>query len=140
MEAPPPTDDSASSSSSTTSTNPLDTNGDGVVSASEAAAGQFKALITDLSSALDSSGTGGLDSTQGDAFKSQFDSMIASLESAGSSGASSGSSSTGSDSSSSSPSSQGNGLDMSALASLMMKEYSQAAVNYAQTASVSLAA
>lgn len=126
MPPPPPPDD-ATSASSSTSTDPLDTNGDGTVSAEEKAAGQLADALSELFSAVDSDGDGKISKTEADSFKSTVDSAIDSLQSAGSS---SGSSTT--DGSSSNGSSQGSDasasrFDLTAFVNLVLKEYGQAA-------------
>lgn len=126
MPPPPPPDD-ASGSSSSTSTDPLDTNGDGTVSAEEKAAGQLADALSELFSAVDSDGDGKISKTEADSFKSTVDSAIDSLQSASSS-----SSNSTTDSSSSNGASQGSDgsssrFDLTAFVNLVLKEYGQAA-------------
>jgi hypothetical protein len=67
-----------SSSSTTTATDPLDTNGDGTVSAEERAAGAVKDMVQNLFKAMDSDGDQSINKTEFAAFKSKLDALFAS--------------------------------------------------------------
>lgn len=73
---PPPTQPANESDSSATSTDPLDTNEDGTVSAQERAAGELAELMQRLLSAADGNGDGTLNSTEADSFKRTLDSAL----------------------------------------------------------------
>ncbi len=140
---PPPPSDSASgsaSSSSTQANDPLDTDGDGVVSAQEQAAGDLKALMDALVSAMDTDGDKSISTSEIDSFTSQLEAALGSVASSQGTGSgsngSSGESSAGADSSSSRQQS----LDLSSLADLLLKSYGQTAANYSQAPNFSVAA
>lgn len=129
---PPPPPDSASgsgdssSSTSATSTDPLDTNGDGVVSAEELAAGELKDAMKDLFAAVDTNGDKSISKSEADNFKQKVDSVIQGLEGAGSSCASESQTSTSSDSSTN--------LTLSSFIDLVLKQYGQTAAASASSA------
>jgi Ca2+-binding EF-hand superfamily protein len=132
-------------SSSTAATDPLDTNGDGVVSAQERAAGALKDMVSSLLKAMDSNSDGNISKTEADSFQSQWQTALGTASLSGSSSAApSGSSSGPTSGDAQSPSSQGSGrgghLDATALARLVRQEYSQAAANAAPTPALSVAA
>ncbi len=140
---PPPPSDSASdsaSSSSTQANDPLDTDGDGVVSAQEQAAGDLKALMDALVSAMDTDGDKSISTSEIDSFTSQLEAALGSVASSQGTGSgsngSSGASSAGADSSTSRQQS----LDLSSLADLLLKSYGQTAANYSQAPNFSIAA
>jgi hypothetical protein len=72
---PPPPPDSDSSSSGT-STDPLDTNGDGTVSAQERAVGELKDFMSKLASTMDTNGDKTVSQTEADSFKSSLSSLV----------------------------------------------------------------
>ena len=113
-------------------TDALDGSDDDTVDSTEVAAGQFNDLVSSLGAALDNSSTGSLSAGQADAYKRQFDAAIASMSSA----------SSGSDSSSNSTTAaaQDRSFDMSALADLAMRRYTQNAASESQAAGLSVAA
>jgi hypothetical protein len=131
----PPPGAGASGTGTTESTDPLDTNGDGVVSAQEKAAGEINDLLKTLASAIDSNGDQSISDDEFDSFRSTLNAALQS---------GSASSSSSQASSSDSPGANGrprDGFGMSALTSLVNKAYADATANYAQAAaSVSLAA
>ena len=93
---PPASDDSSSSGSSTgtsatstASTDPLDTDGDGVVSARERTAGDLKELMKALMSAMDTDGDKTVSKSEAQTFKSQLDAAFDSAFSSQGAGASS---------------------------------------------------
>ncbi len=86
---PPPSGDSDATGSSTSSTDPLDTNGDGTVSAEERAAGAVKDMVKDLFAAMGSDGDESVSKSEFAAFKDKLDAMFGSASSTASSSASS---------------------------------------------------
>ena len=86
---PPPPGDSDTTGSSTSSTDPLDTNGDGTVSAEERAAGAVKDMVKDLFAAMDSDGDESVSKSEFAAFKEKLDAMFGSVSSTTSASASS---------------------------------------------------
>ena len=123
----PPPDSDSSGSTSTTATDPLDTNGDGVVSADELAAGQLKNAANDLFAAIDTNGDKSISKSEAETFKQNVDGAIQGMESAGSSSAS------GSQTSSSGDSSSNQAL--SSFIDLVLKQYSQTAAATASSGS-----
>ncbi len=125
----PPPAEGADGSGTSASTDPLDTNGDGTVSAQERAAGELQNLMKNLMSAIDTDGDKTVSKTEAAAFKSQlataFDSAIASMR-AGSSSAATSSGQTG--------------TDLTSPAKLVLQAYSKVAANASQTSALSLAA
>jgi Ca2+-binding EF-hand superfamily protein len=127
---------SGTSSTESTETDPLDTNGDGVVSASEQLAGDLQALVE----AMDGDGDGNIAKTEVETFLSQLQS--------GDSDSSSGSSTqidTSSDASSSTSNSAPRGghgrMDLAAMFSALVNEaYGQVSANGTSDTSISLAA
>jgi hypothetical protein len=124
--APPPAGGSgaqSAASSGDSSTDPLDTNGDGVVSAQERMVGELK----DLMSLADSDSNGDLSATEASSFSDQlsaaFDGVIQSMQTASSS-ASNGQAATSSGSQS--------GFSLAAFAEKVMKSYAQSANLLAQ--------
>lgn len=135
---PPPAASSSDSTggSSSAGTDPLDTDGDGVVSAQEQAAGDLKALMNALVSAMDTDGDKSVSRSEADTFMSQLQSAVDSSTSVQDA-----SSSTRDSSSSEDTSSGGQrNLDVAAFASLLVKTYSQAAANASQASTFSIAA
>jgi Ca2+-binding EF-hand superfamily protein len=94
----PPPPDASDSDSTSSSADPLDTNGDGTVSAQERMAGELKASLKDLLSAIDSDGDKKISKSEAETFKANLDTALSSLDSSGSSDSAS------SDTSSSTPS------------------------------------
>ena len=86
---PPPPGDSDTTGSSTSSTDPLDTNGDGTVSAEERAAGAVKDMVKDLFAAMDSDGDESVSKSEFAAFKEKLDAMFGGASSTTSASASS---------------------------------------------------
>ena len=86
---PPPSGDSDATGSSTSSTDPLDTNGDGTVSAEERAAGAVKDMVKNLFAAMDSDGDESVSKSEFAAFKDKLDAMFGSSSSSTSASASS---------------------------------------------------
>lgn len=121
---------STSGTSGSSSTDPLDTNGDGVVSPQERAAGEMKDLMNALVSSMDTDGDKKVSKDELDSFNTKLDQAFASSDTGN---ASSGS---GASSSSSSGSDQ-SGLDVAALTNRLLKAYSAMAADYAQSASFS---
>lgn len=117
---PPPADASASGSSK--ATDPLDTNGDGTVSAQERAAGELKDVLKSLMSAIDSDGDKQVSQSEAATFHTNLDAALSSL----------GSGAASSDTGSSGSASQQNCLSLSSLASLVLKQYTQTAANASQ--------
>jgi Ca2+-binding EF-hand superfamily protein len=78
---PPPSGDSDTTGSSTSSTDPLDTNGDGTVSAEERAAGAVKDMVKNLFTAMDSDGDEAVSKSEFAAFKDKLDAMFGSASS-----------------------------------------------------------
>jgi len=120
---------STSATSGSSSADPLDTNGDGVVSPEERAAGEMKDLMNTLVSAMDADGDKKVSKDEQDSFNVKLDQAFASSSSSGSSDSN--------DTSSSSSSSDQNGLDVAALTNRLLKAYSAMAADYAQSASFS---
>ena len=118
--------DNSSSTSSSTATDPLDTNGDGVVSAAERAAGDLKALLGDILGAADSNGDQKVTSREAEAFVQQLGTAI------GSSSTTTASSDTGTSGDSSA--SRDSGFSLGAFTALMLKQYEQASSGFAQQA------
>lgn len=67
---------STSSSSSSSSTDPLDTNGDGTVSAQERAAGALKEMLQSLAKAMDSDGDGSISKDEISSFTQKLTSAL----------------------------------------------------------------
>lgn len=74
MPPPPPPPAGSEASDGSASTDPLDTNGDGSVSAAERAAGELADLMKELASAMDSDGDAAVSASEIGSFKSQVDS------------------------------------------------------------------
>jgi len=125
---------SSGTSSTSASTDPLDANGDGTVSAQERAAGAMKDVMKALMAAADTDGDKKISKSEAQVFKSQVDTAVHTLSSGSSASGSSGGSDPGS--SSSDPMSSA----FTALASLVLKQYSQAAANSSQASTLSVAA
>jgi hypothetical protein len=142
MPPPPPPDgasaSSDSSSSSTSSTDPLDTNGDGVVSAEEAAAGALKDAVASLFAAADTDGDKSISKSEADTLKQKMDAVLEGLQSASTSSVQTASSSDSSSSTSRDAASQ----TLTAFIDLVRKQYGQAASASSATndASISLTA
>jgi hypothetical protein len=144
MPPPPPPDgasaSSDSSTSSTSSTDPLDTNGDGVVSAEEAAAGALKDAVASLFAAADTDGDKSISKSEADTLKQKMDAVLEGLQSASTSTSSvqTASSSDSSNSTSRDAASQ----TLTAFIDLVLKQYGQAASASSATndASISLTA
>ena len=127
MPPPPPPD--AAGSSSNGATDPLDTNGDGVVSAEEAAAGALKDAVASLFAAADTDGDKSISKSEADTLKQKMDAVLEGLQSASTSSTSGSSSSDSSSSSSRDAASQ----TLTAFIDLVLKQYGQTAA--ASTAS-----
>lgn len=115
---PPPPPDGASGSSAT---DPLDTNGDGTVSAEERAAGALNEAIANLFAAADTDGDKTISQTEADKLKATMDSVVQGLQ--GSSNTSNSSSSTG----------DAPGFSLTAFVDLVLKQYAQGAAAGAST-------
>jgi Ca2+-binding EF-hand superfamily protein len=126
-----------SAGDSSSATVPLDTNGDGVVSAQERAAGALKDMVGSLLKAMDGNGDGSISKSEADSFQSQLQTA---LGTAASSGRSAGATAGDAQSSSSQESGRSGRLDATLLARLVRQEYSQAAAHFASTATLSVAA
>jgi Ca2+-binding EF-hand superfamily protein len=131
---PPPPAGAASSgsassasgtSSSSSATDPLDTNGDGVVSAQERAAGEIAALMKTLVSAMDSDGDQSVSASEASSFGDKLGAALQTMASQQSTTASDSGSQAGSE-----PAARGGrGLDLTALSELVRREYGQAAAS-----------
>jgi hypothetical protein len=145
MPPPPPPPDGASassdSSSSTSSTDPLDTNGDCVVSAEEAAAGALKDAVASLFAAADTDGDKSISKSEADTLKQKMDAVLQGLQSTSTSSTSSVQTASSSDSSSSA-SRDAASQTLTAFIDLVLKQYGQAASATSATndASISLTA
>ena len=139
MPPPPPADSASggsdsSGTSSSGSTDPLDVNKDGVVSAQERAAGDVKAAMKALFAAVDTNGDKSVSKSEADNFKEKVDSVIQGLQSGSASSASQSDSASASSSDSSS-------LSMSSFIDMVMKQYGKtAAANATADTSLSVAA
>jgi hypothetical protein len=139
---PPPSGASSgsASSSSSDSTDPLDTDGNGVVSAQEQAAGDLKALMSALVSAIDTDGDKSVSQSEADTFKSQLEAAVDSARSSQGTGSASNGSTGDSATSADSSSSRQQSLDLSSIASLLIKSYGQTAANHSHAPTFSAAA
>lgn len=115
--------DQSAASSSDSSTDPLDTNGDGVVSAQERMVGELK----DLMKLADSDSNGELSATEASSFSDQlskaFDGVIQSMQ---------GASSSSSNGQAATSSGGGSGFSLAAFADKVMKSYAQSTSLLAQ--------
>ena len=131
---PPPPKDSASSDGSSTSTDPLDTNGDGVVSAQERMAGELSQVLQQAVKAGDSDGDGALSSSEvsdlSQKLSATLDQMLGKTQAASSS------SSAGSDTSQQSSSDDA----VKQLAQMLLRQYASPAMSWQDASTLSLAA
>jgi len=137
MPHPPPKDGEASdgSTSSSTSTDPLDTNGDGVVSAQERMAGELSQVLQQALNAGDADGDGSLSSSEISGLSSKLGTTLDSM--AGKTQVSSSSGSAGSDTSQ-----QSNASDdaVKQLAQMLLRQYAPPPMSWQDSSSLSLAA
>jgi Ca2+-binding EF-hand superfamily protein len=111
MPPPPPPADGASSASG--ATDPLDTNGDGTVSAEERAAGALNEAIANLFAAADTDGDKTISQSEADTLQAKMDTVVQGLQD--------------SSSASSSSTSDASGFSLSAFVDLVLKQYAQGA-------------
>ncbi|MFM9917440.1 MAG: EF-hand domain-containing protein [Rhizobacter sp.] len=140
---PPPPSDSASGSASSSGTqgnDPLDTDGDGVVSAKEQAAGDLKALMEALVSATAHDGNKSVSTSEADSFRGQLEAAFDSVASPQGTGSASNGSSGGSSADEDSSSSRQRSLDLSSMADQLLKTYGQTAANQLRAPNFSVAA
>jgi hypothetical protein len=112
---PPPSDGAGSCSSSSSATDPLDTNGDGTVSAEERAAGALNDAIATLFAAADTNGDKTISQSEADTLKEKMDTVVQGLQDSSSA------------STSSSSTSDTSGFSLSAFVDLVLKQYAQGA-------------
>jgi Ca2+-binding EF-hand superfamily protein len=116
-EMPPPPPPEASSSTSS-GTDPLDTNGDGIVSAEERAAGAMQDAISNLFAAADTDGDKSIGKSEADPLATNIDAALEGLQSSSSSSTSD---------SSNSASDKASSLTLSSFIELALKQYGQTA-------------
>ena len=110
---PPPPPDAAASGSS--ATDPLDTNGDGTVSAEERAAGALNEAIANLFAAANTDGDKRISQSEAETLKATMDTVVQGLQDISSA------------SNSSSSTSDASGFSLSAFVDLVLKQYAQGA-------------
>lgn len=125
MPPPPPADASTGASSSA---DPLDTNGDGVVSAEERAAGAMQDAIGNLFAAADIDGDKSISQSEADALAKNIEAALEGLQSSSSGAGSSGDPSSGS-------SDKASSLTLSSFIELVLKQYGQTAAASATSTS-----
>ena len=131
-ECPPP-DGASASGTSSTSTDPLDTNGDGVVSAEERMAGELKDVMKDLFAAADTDRDKSISPGEADTFKQKlndvFDKAIQGIQTG---------SDTASTGSQTEAEKQSSGFSLSSFITEVLKQYSQTASASSTTSSPSI--
>lgn len=138
MPPPPPKDaQSSDSTSSSASTDPLDTNGDGVVSAQERMAGELSQVLQQAVKAGDSDGDGSLSSSEVDGLAQKLSATLDQM--LGKTQASSSSSGSSSDASQQGGSSASDAA-IKQLAQLMLRQYAPPAMSWQDASTLSLAA
>ena len=118
MPPAPPSDGAAARSNAT---DPLDTNGDGTVSAEERAAGALNEAIANLFAAADTDGDKRISQSEADTLKATMDTVVQGLQDSSSA------------SNSSSSTSDASGFSLSAFVDLVLKQYAQGAAASAST-------
>lgn len=132
---PPPPKEAQSSDSSTSSTDPLDTNGDGVVSVQERMAGELSQVLQQAVKAGDSDGDGSLSSSEvsdlSQKLSATLDQMLGKTQASSSSSSSSDTSQQGSSTSDDA---------VKQLAQMLLRQYAPPAMSWQDSSTLSLAA
>ncbi len=116
---PPAPEGSGAAGGTSGATDPLDTNGDGIVSAEERAAGALNDALKSLFAAADTNGDKTIDPSEADKLKATMDTVVQGLQD--------GSGTAASGSQAGSPGDAASGFNLTAFVDLVLKQYAQGA-------------